>query len=52
MNRPPSFVRRIIGYIFAVVFIIAGWWITALIVNSPALPTPALAPGAPGPPGV
>ena len=40
MDRPPSLVRRIIGYVFAVVFIIAGWWITALLVNSPALPTP------------
>lgn len=35
--------RKIGGYAFAVVFIIAGWWITALIVNSPALPTPAAA---------
>ena len=35
-----SFVRKVIGYTFAVVFIIAGWWITALLVNSPALPTP------------
>ena len=41
MNRPPSLMRRIIGYVFAVVFIVAGWWITALLVNSPALPTPA-----------
>ena len=41
MNRPHSMIRRIIGYVFAVVFIIAGWWITALLVNSPALPTPA-----------
>ena len=32
--------RRIVGYVFAVVFIIAGWWITALLLNSPALPTP------------
>ncbi|MBR3327776.1 MAG: ABC transporter permease [Atopobiaceae bacterium] len=29
------------GYVFAVAFIVAGWWITALAVNSPALPTPA-----------
>ncbi|MGI6217395.1 MAG: ABC transporter permease [Coriobacteriales bacterium] len=28
------------GYIFAVFFIIAGWWITSLLLNSPALPTP------------
>lgn len=40
MNRPPSLTRRIIGYVFAVVFIVAGWWVTALIVNSPALPAP------------
>ena len=35
--------RRIVGYAFAVVFIIAGWWLTALLVNSPALPAPAQA---------
>ena len=40
MNRPPSLTRRIIGYVFAVVFIVAGWWVTALLVDSPALPTP------------
>ena len=33
-------VRKIGGYLFAIVFIIAGWWLTALAVNSPALPTP------------
>lgn len=33
--------RRIGGYIFAVVFIIAGWWITSLILQTPALPSPA-----------
>ena len=33
--------RKIGGYVFAVVFIIAGWWATAVLVNSPALPTPA-----------
>ena len=33
--------RKIGGYVFAVVFIIAGWWITAVLVDSPALPTPA-----------
>lgn len=32
---------RIGGYLFAVVFILAGWWITALVLNSPALPSPA-----------
>lgn len=29
------------GYVFAVAFIIAGWWVTALVLRSPALPTPA-----------
>ena len=32
--------RKIGGYVFAVVFIIAGWWLTAIAVDSPALPTP------------
>ena len=32
--------RKIGGYAFAVVFIVAGWWLTALALNSPALPTP------------
>ncbi len=41
IRRPPSPIRRIIGYVFAVVFIVAGWWITAILVDSPALPTPA-----------
>ena len=34
------FVRKVLGYAFAVVFIVAGWWLTALLLNSPALPTP------------
>lgn len=33
--------RKVGGYIFAAVFIVAGWWLTAIIVDSPALPTPA-----------
>ena len=41
IRRPPSPIRRVIGYVFAVVFIVAGWWITAILVDSPALPTPA-----------
>ena len=32
--------RKIIGYVFAVAFILAGWWITAMIAQSPALPAP------------
>ena len=35
--------RRIAGYVFAVAFIVVGWWATALLVNSPALPAPAQA---------
>ena len=35
--------RKALGYAFAVVFIIAGWWITAVLVNSPALPAPGAA---------
>ena len=35
--------RKIGGYVFAIAFIIAGWWITAVLVNSPALPTPDVA---------
>lgn len=42
MMKSP-FARKVIGYIFAVVFIIAGWWLTAIAVNSPALPTPIAA---------
>ena len=38
-----SLLVKIAGYVFAVVFIFAGWWITAVIVDSPALPTPAAA---------
>ena len=33
--------RKVGGYLFAVVFIVVGWWLTALALNSPALPTPA-----------
>ena len=38
-----SLLVKAAGYLFAVVFIVAGWWITAAIVDSPALPTPAAA---------
>ena len=36
-----SVLSKVGGYVFAVAFIVAGWWLTALAVNSPALPTPA-----------
>lgn len=39
MNR--SLLKKIACYIFAIVFIIVGWWVTALIVQSPALPLPS-----------
>ena len=32
--------RKIGGYAFAIVFIIAGWWLTAVLLDSPALPAP------------
>jgi ABC-type nitrate/sulfonate/bicarbonate transport system permease component len=32
--------RKVLGYVWAVVFIVAGWWISAAIVKSPALPGP------------
>ena len=40
MKKRPSLGLRIAGYAFAVVFIVVGWWATAILVNSPALPTP------------
>jgi NitT/TauT family transport system permease protein len=33
-------VRRLVGYLLAIVIILLGWHITALAINSPALPTP------------
>ena len=41
MKKP--FLRKVGGYAFAVAFIVAGWWITAVLVSSPALPTPVSA---------
>ncbi len=35
-----SFLRRVGGYVFAVAFIVAGWWLTAIVLQSPALPSP------------
>ena len=32
--------RKIAGYIFALAFIVLGWWLTAALLSSPALPTP------------
>ena len=42
--RGPT-LRKVGGYVFAVAFILVGWWVTALIAHSPALPTPAAAIG-------
>ena len=38
MRRP--WLHKVAGYLFAVVFIVAGWWLTAAALDSPALPTP------------
>ena len=35
-----TLLHKVAGYAFAVVFIVAGWWITAVLLDSPALPTP------------
>lgn len=32
--------RKVGGYLAALAFIVAGWWISALVIDSPALPTP------------
>lgn len=36
---------KIGGYVFAVLFIIVGWWLTAVALATPALPTPAATAG-------
>lgn len=36
----PSALKRIGGYLFAVAFILVGWWATSVALHSPALPTP------------
>lgn len=35
-----NILKKISAYVFAIVFILAGWWLTALALNSPALPAP------------
>ena len=35
-----SLVRRILCYLFAIAFVLAGWHVTAILVDTPALPTP------------
>ena len=35
-----SFVRKLAGYLFAIVLILAGWQVTALIVDNAVLPGP------------
>lgn len=41
MSGMHSLLKKVGGYAFAVAFIVAGWWITAIALDSPALPTPA-----------
>lgn len=36
-----SFWKKFGCYAFALLFILAGWWLTAVLVDSPALPSPA-----------
>lgn len=36
----PRLLKKVGGYFFAIAFIVAGWWLTAVLVDSPALPTP------------
>ncbi|MDI6900587.1 MAG: ABC transporter permease [Anaerosomatales bacterium] len=40
-----GWLRRAIGYLGAAAALVAGWWLLALIVDSPALPGPGLALG-------
>ena len=35
--------RKVLGYVGASVALLAGWWLVALAVNSPALPGPGIA---------
>ena len=39
MNRN-YVLKRLCCYLFAIVFVLAGWHISALVINKPALPTP------------
>ena len=34
-------VGKVVGYLFAIVFVLVGWWVTAALVDSPVLPSPA-----------
>ncbi|MBR2522793.1 MAG: ABC transporter permease subunit, partial [Coriobacteriales bacterium] len=40
-KRKNHALRRLACYAFAIAFVLAGWEITALILDTPALPTPA-----------
>ena len=35
--------RKVLGYVGAMIALLAGWWVLALLVNSPALPSPTVA---------
>ena len=39
-SKSAALAKRVLALAFAVAFIVAGWWLTALAVNSPALPAP------------
>lgn len=37
----PKGLKKLVGYLLAFAFVLLGWHVTAILVNSPALPTPA-----------
>ncbi len=39
-RRMPKWLRKVITYVIAIVILLLGWYLTALAVDSPALPTP------------
>ena len=39
--RKGGFVRKAVGYVLAILFILAGWQVTAMLVDNAALPGPA-----------
>lgn len=41
MKNPRMILKRVGCYLFAIAFVLAGWHITAVLLQTPALPTPA-----------